>query len=124
MLQLNDYTSDYLKSLQDPEGFWLKRAQDLAWFEPPQTALSRQANGLYRWYAGGKLNTSYLALDHHVEQGRGEQAALIYESPVTGKSQTYSYRALRDQVAKFAGVLKGLGAAKRGYGSHLHAHDT
>ena len=66
----------------------------------------------YQWFEDGVLNTAYLALDYHVEQGRGEQTALIYDSPVTNTKQQFSYRALRDEVAQFAGVLKTLGVSK------------
>ncbi len=66
----------------------------------------------YRWFTGGELNTSFNALDRHVRDGRGEQAALIYDSPVTGTSRTYTYRELLDEVARFAGVLRGLGVGK------------
>ena len=67
---------------------------------------------LYRWFSGGKLNTCYNALDVHVEQGRGEQAALIYDSPVTDTQRTYSYTQLRDTVAKLAGAMQELGVDK------------
>ncbi|MBK1727346.1 propionyl-CoA synthetase [Halorhodospira neutriphila] len=103
------YRDLYRDSIRDPEGFWLEQAQRLAWHEPPAQALSRDERGHYRWFHGGKLNVSHLALDAHVEAGRGEQAALLYDSPVTGSRARYTYRELRDEVARAAGMLRELG---------------
>ncbi|WBA15859.1 propionyl-CoA synthetase [Salinivibrio proteolyticus] len=97
---------------RDPEGFWQAQAKQLDWFTFPQTILSKDDNGIERWFADGTMNTAYMALDAHVEQGRGEQTALIYDSPVTDKKTTYTYAALRDYVAKVAGMLAGLGVEK------------
>ena len=93
---------------QNPEQFWQEQAQQIAWFEKPHQILSQDDQDLYRWYKGGKLNTAYLALDYHIEQGRGEQTALIYDSAATNKIEKYSFLELRQQVAKFAGVLQNL----------------
>ncbi|MFZ5601832.1 MAG: AMP-binding protein, partial [Pseudomonadota bacterium] len=106
------YQAEYQASISNPAAFWAEKARDIAWFKPPQTILSQDANGMDRWFADGELNTAYLALDHHVAEGRGEQCALIYDSPVTGAKKTYSYRALRDEVARFAGVLRAQGVGK------------
>ena len=106
------YREEYLKSLQHTEEFWGEKAEHIHWFKRPEQVLSQDVNGFYRWFSGGKLNTCYLALDYHVEGGRGDQAALIYDSPVTDTIKTYTYRQLRDEVAVFAGVLKGLGVSK------------
>lgn len=97
---------------RDPEGFWQAQAKQLDWFTFPQTILSKDDNGIERWFADGTMNTAYMALDAHVEKGRGEQTALIYDSPVTNKKTTYTYAALRDYVAKVAGMLAGLGVEK------------
>ncbi|OOE32813.1 propionyl-CoA synthetase [Salinivibrio kushneri] len=97
---------------RDPEGFWQAQAKQLDWFTFPQTILSKDDNDIERWFADGTMNTAYMALDAHVEQGRGEQTALIYDSPVTDKKTTYTYAALRDYVAKVAGMLAGLGVEK------------
>jgi acetate--CoA ligase len=107
-----DYQNMYQQSLQSPETFWKKQAENLKWFTFPESILSYDKNGLSQWYKGGKLNTAYLALDHQVEQGRGEQVAIIYDSPVTNKKEKYTYRELLEKVAKFAGALKGLGVTK------------
>ncbi len=106
------YFSEYTKSIHTPELFWGEKAEALAWFKQPQQVLSKDNNGMERWFADGELNTAYLALDFHVANGRAEQTALIYDSPVTNTKQQYTYRQLRDEVASFAGVLKSQGVTK------------
>jgi acyl-coenzyme A synthetase/AMP-(fatty) acid ligase len=106
------YQQAYQKSIEKPEEFWLEQASKLGWFKAPEKALSTDENGLFRWFKGGKMNTAYLALDYHIENGRGEQIAIIYDSPVTNTVKKYTYNELRDEVAKFAGVLKNLGVEK------------
>ncbi len=102
----------YERSLQDPEAFWAEAAADLHWERKWQRVLDESHKPLYRWFAGGTLNTCFNALDRHVAQGRGAQAALIYDSPVTQTIRSYSYRELRDWVARFAGALAAQGIAK------------
>jgi propionyl-CoA synthetase len=99
-------------SVDDPESFWLDAAGAIDWTTAPTRALDDSAAPFYRWFPDGELNVCVNALDRHVEAGRGEQAALIYDSPVTGTVVTYSYRDLRDEVARFAGVLAGLGVGR------------
>jgi len=106
------YDESYRRSLADPEGFWLEAAAAISWTRPPTRALDDSAAPLYRWFPDGELNTAYNALDRHVEAGDGDRIALIYDSPVTGTSRTYSYRELRDEVAVFAGGLRSLGVGK------------
>jgi len=106
------YDDVYSRSLSDPEGFWGEAAQSIHWGKPWDRVLDDSNPPFYRWFAGGELNTCYNALDRHVESGRGEQAALIYDSPVTGVKRTYTYAELTDEVARFAGVLAGLGVTK------------
>lgn len=106
------YQSEYRESIENPEGFWAEKAADLPWYTQPQNILTTDENGIQRWFADGEMNTAYMALDHHVESGRGDQAAVIYDSPVTGVKRQLSYREMRDQVAKFAGVLKAQGVVK------------
>lgn len=108
----NPYFEDFAKSTNDPEAFWMKQAEQLDWFTLPEKALSTDEKGFYRWFKGGKINTSYLMLDHHVANGRGDQAALIYDSPVTDTVHTYTYRALLEEVSRFAGALQGIGLQK------------
>ena len=105
------YRTEYQKSVDNAAEFWADKASKLAWFKQPTQVLTEH-QGQYQWFADGELNTSYLALDYHVEQGRGEQTALFYDSPVTNSKRRYSYRELRDEVAKFAGVLKAQGVGK------------
>ena len=106
------YQAEYKKSIDTPEQFWGEKAEDLSWYKKPQNILSKDENGIDRWFADGELNTAYLALDYHVENGRGDNIAVIYDSPVTGQKRKISYSELRDQVAKFAGVLKAQGVEK------------
>jgi len=106
------YASLYRQSLEQPEAFWQEQARAIPWYTFPETILSKNEAGLYRWYADGVLNTSYLALDHHIEQGRGDQLALIYDSPVTGTAEQFTYRELRDAVSRFAGLLRKQGLEK------------
>ena len=106
------YKQEYQRSISDPEGFWQEKADAVAWFKAPTQILCKDENGVDRWFADGELNTAYLALDYHVEQGRGDQPALIYDSPVTGNKATYSYAQLTEAVATFAGVLAAQGVAK------------
>ncbi|SHF73306.1 propionyl-CoA synthetase [Modicisalibacter ilicicola DSM 19980] len=106
------YQSEYQQSIQHPETFWAEQARRVPWFKPPETILSYDEHGHARWYADGELNTCHVALDHHVESGRGDQPAVFWDSPVTGGRRTLSYRELRDQVATFAGALAGLGVEK------------
>ena len=101
----------YRRSLEDPEGFWAEAAAAIDWIRPWEQVLDRSNAPLYRWFQGATLNTCYNCLDRHVEQGHGEQAALIYDSPVTDTVRRYSYDELRDSVARFAGALCNLGVA-------------
>ncbi|WP_158889275.1 propionyl-CoA synthetase [Amycolatopsis anabasis] len=106
------YADTYQRSLDDSDGFWLAAAAAIDWSRPPARALDSANAPLYRWFPDGELNTSYNALDRHVAQGRGEQTALIWDSPVTGTVTRYSYAELRDEVARFAGALRSLGVGK------------
>ncbi|MFJ7751296.1 acetate--CoA ligase [Arthrobacter sp. NPDC097144] len=103
------YAQAYARSLEDPEAFWLEAASLVDWDSAPQRALDDSTAPLYRWFPDASLNTSYNALDRHVAAGRGESAALIYDSAMLGSSRTYSYNQLLAEVATFAGVLRGLG---------------
>ncbi|MGH3153356.1 MAG: AMP-binding protein, partial [Streptosporangiaceae bacterium] len=106
------YAEVFDRSLADPEGFWGEAAKDIDWDRAPTEVLDASNPPFYRWFPDGVLNTCFNAVDRHVRDGRGEQAALIYDSPVTGTKRTFSYRELRDEVARFAGVLRGLGVAQ------------
>lgn len=106
------YASEYRRSIDDPEGFWREQAQAIEWFDFPPTILDHDPNGAARWFRGGKLNSCWLALDRHVDNGRGDQTALIYDSPVTGTVRKYTFSELRDWVARVAGGLAELGVRK------------
>jgi propionyl-CoA synthetase len=106
---MGSYRDAYQTSLADPETFWLAAAREIDWTRAPTRALDASAAPLYRWFPDGELNTCHNALDRHVAAGHGERTALIYDSPVTGNQTRFSYRELRDEVARFAGVLAGLG---------------
>ena len=105
---MTDYKTAFTHSLANPEEYWAEQAGNVAWYKPPTTILEKDENGNDAWFPDGELNSSYLALDYHVEQGRGDQTALIYDSPVTDSTASYTYSELRDEVATFAGVLASL----------------
>ncbi len=107
-----EYDIEYKKSIALPVEYWQDQAKKIQWFEFPKTILSKNEEGLFRWYEDGSLNVSYLCLDYHIEKGRGEQTALIYDSPVTKTIRKYNFIELRDEVAKFAGGLQQLGITK------------
>ncbi|MDA8434644.1 MAG: propionyl-CoA synthetase [Actinomycetales bacterium] len=107
--QTGAYAAAYARSLEDPEGFWSEVARAIDWDTEPTTVLDRSDAPYYRWFAGGRLNTCWNAVDRHVEAGHGDRIALVHDSPVTGTVETYTYARLRDEVATFAGALRGLG---------------
>lgn len=106
------YQHSYARSISDPVAFWAEQADQLAWYHKPRQTLINNTDGSHCWFADGRLNSCYLALDYQIEQGRGEQTALIYDSPVTATQQRFSYRELRDEVARLAGLLRELGVRK------------
>ena len=106
------YQEEYKASIDNPEEFWADKATDLPWYVTPNNILTYDDKGIARWFADGEMNTCYMALDYHIEQGRGEQVALIYDSPVTGKNTQYSYKQLLKEVSNFAGVLTQYGVSK------------
>lgn len=106
------YAEVHRRSLTDPEGFWLEAARAIDWDRAPTRALSAERAPIYEWFADGRLNACWNALDRHVDGGRAEQVALIYDSPVTHTKQTFTYRELRDRVASLAGALAARGVAK------------
>ncbi len=103
------YAQDYRLSLTDPDRFWAQAATAISWFRKPTRVLDDTGPAFARWFVDGTVNTCFNALDRHVVAGRGEQAALIYDSPVTGSGRSYSYTELTELTAKFAGVLRALG---------------
>ncbi len=107
-----NYQEEYRQSIENPESYWAAAAEDCYWYKPYDTVLDDSAKPFYRWFKGGVTNTCFNALDFHINSGRGEQTALIYDSPVTDTIQKYTYNELKDEVAAFAGVLAGNGAKK------------
>ncbi len=108
----NLYDEVYKESIENPEGFWGKQAEDIHWYKKWDKVLDDSNKPMYRWFVGGEMNTCYNALDYHVDRGRGDRVALIYDSPVTDTIKKYTYSELRDEVAKFAGVLANQGVQK------------
>ncbi|BBY31613.1 propionyl-CoA synthetase [Mycolicibacterium sediminis] len=106
------YGEVFAASISDPAAFWADAAREVTWTRAPERILDDSNPPFYRWFPDAELNTCANALDRHVDGGRGDQAALIYDSPVTGTTRTYTYRELLDQTARFAGVLRGLGVTK------------
>ncbi|HRP34833.1 MAG TPA: propionyl-CoA synthetase [Gammaproteobacteria bacterium] len=106
------YDQIYQHSIREPETFWAEAARAIAWDKPWSQVLDADKAPLYRWFKGGSLNSCHNALDRHVDAGRGDQVALIYDSPVTGTKAQFSYRELRDRVARLAGGLASLGVQK------------
>ncbi|KRE60662.1 propionyl-CoA synthetase [Nostocoides sp. Soil756] len=106
------YAATYQRSLSDPTAFWGEAARAVEWSTPPTTVLDDANPPFYRWFRGGRLNTCFNALDRHVRDGRGEQTALVYDSPVTGTRAAFTYAELLEKVAVFAGALASLGVEK------------
>lgn len=109
---MEKYRELYRESIKNKEAFWTKQARQLHWFKEPANILSQTEKGFYRWFADGEINACYLCLDYQVENGRADQVALIYDSPVTHTIKKYSYRELLDLVSCFAGGLLTVGISK------------
>jgi len=107
-----NFNEQYERSLRDPSGFWAEAATAIDWHRPADTVRQVNADGSASWFVGAQLNTCWNAVDRHVLQGRGKQAALIYDSPLTGTKKTITYSDLRNEVAKLAGVLRGMGVGR------------
>ncbi|SFC27517.1 propionyl-CoA synthetase [Flexibacter flexilis DSM 6793] len=109
---MKNYQQEFDASVNDREVFWKEKAANIDWYKFPEKIVSKDPKDFWRWYEGGSLNTAYLCLDYHVANGRAEQTALIYDSPVTKTQKKFTYRELQTQVAKFAGALRDLGVEK------------
>ena len=107
-----EYLKEHHKSLADPSEYWLEKARDVHWYKAPQEGVDTRQSPLNRWFADGEINACYNALDIHVESGRGEQLALIHDSPITDSLTTLTYAELLTKVALFAGALKEEGVNK------------
>ena len=106
------YSESFQASINDPRTFWADAADAVTWTRPPQRILDDSRPPFYRWFPDAELNTCFNALDRHVADGRGDQPALIYDSPVTDTKRVYSYTELLDQTARFAGALRTLGVGR------------
>jgi len=106
------YEEIFQRSVTNPEAFWGEAAENISWHKKWDRVLDDSKKPFYRWFTGGEMNTCYNAVDRHVEAGRGDQTAIIYDSPVTKQVQKITYRELLDQVSRFAGALKDLGVVK------------
>ena len=111
---MSELETIYRRSIDDPEGFWGEVAGEIDWFSPWDKVLDdSRAPHFYRWFTGATCNTCYNAVDRHADGGRGDQAAIIYDSPITGGTKrTITYAELKDEVARTAGVLHAQGVEK------------
>ncbi|KNB60184.1 AMP-binding protein [Chryseobacterium sp. Hurlbut01] len=106
-------TEDLFKqSIEDKENFWKEQAQEISWFEFPKTITSKDENQYNQWFPDGKLNMCYLCIDKHIEDGFGNQVAIIYDSPVTNQKKTYTFNEAKEEISKLAGGLISLGLTK------------
>ena len=96
----------YDSSIKNPEKFWKEVSEDIFWFKKPTRILNKSKPPFYKWFEDGITNTCYNALDVHIENGRGDKTALIYDSPITGNKNKFTYKELREKVSKFAGALQ------------------
>ena len=107
-----NYSDFYKKSIETPEIFWAEQAANIEWFKQPSTILSENKYGYPQWFEDGELNTCYLAVDKHINDGYGENIAIIYDSPVTQTVKKYTFNEVKSEVAKLAGGLQSLGLKK------------
>ena len=118
-----DMENAFKRSLNDPAGFWGEAAEAVHWHKKWKSVLDKSRQPFYRWFAGGEVNTCYNALDLHIEEGRGDLPALIYDSAVTNSITTFTYRELRRQGSCLCGSTGALGCRQRRSRDHLHADD-
>jgi len=110
----------YASSIKDPEAFWTHQAEQLHWHKKPSRALQRSTKKLksgvehphWTWFPDGEISTSYNCVDRHVEKGNGDVPAIVWDSPVTGSKETYTYKQLLEEVETLAGVLREEGVKK------------
>ena len=108
----SDFKEIYQNSIRNPEEFWQKVSDDIFWYKKPKQILNKDNPPFYKWFSDGTTNTCYNALDIHIEQGREDKIALIYDSPITGNKKQFTYKDLKGKVSKFAGALKNQGVKK------------
>ncbi len=108
----SDFKQIYEASIKKPEEFWQNVSEDVFWFKKPTKILNKDKPPFYKWFCDGVTNTCYNALDIHIDQGRGERIALIYDSPITGNKKKFTYNDLKGKVSRFAGALNKQGVKK------------
>ena len=106
------YSEIYSQSIKNPEEFWENVSNDIFWYKKPKKILNKSNAPFFKWFEDGVTNTCYNALDHHIDQGKGEKIALIYDSPITNKKAKFTFNQLREKVSKFAGALDNQGVNK------------
>jgi len=109
---MTTYEAEFRRSIENPEEFWGEAAKNITWYKECDKVLDSSNPPFYRWFVGGKMNTCYNAVDRHVENGRGDQTAIIYDSPVTNTVKHITYKELQEKVSTFAGGLASLGVTK------------
>ncbi|KIN61975.1 Propionate--CoA ligase [Sulfitobacter noctilucicola] len=109
---MTTYRETYERWQRDPEAYWMEQSKAIDWETPPSKALFEHGDGLFEWYSDGMVNGCYNAVDRHVENGRGNQLAIIHDSPITGKIEKITYNELKDRVAYLAGALLARGVGK------------
>ncbi len=100
------FSKIYEKSIKNPEEFWQEASNDIFWFKKPTKILNKSNPPFYKWFEDGVTNTCYNALDLHIDSGKGEKLAIIYDSPITGTKKNITYNELKEKVSLFAGALK------------------
>ncbi len=108
----NKFNKIYQESIQNPEKFWQNVSEDIFWFKKPKKILNKSKPPFYKWFEDGVTNTCYNAIDTHIDQGKGDKIALIYDSPITNKKAKFTYKELREKISKFAGALDNQGIKK------------
>ena len=108
---MSTYRDLYAAAQADTEGFWMAAASGIDWYKAPTQALDSSKPPFHRWFSDGEMNTCFNAVDRHVAAGRGDQRAVIYDSPITGKASTLTYAELQKATARFAGMLQRLGVS-------------
>ena len=107
-----NYNEFYSRSINEPERFWAEQAEAIEWYNKPEIILSKDQNDYPLWFEDGQLNVCYLALDKHIQDGFGDQIALIYDSPVTQNVKKYTFNEVKSEVARLAGGMISLGLKK------------
>src|SRR5690554_7836659 len=109
---MQKYQQEYSRFLNNPQQFWQEQAEAIHWFKKPTTIFEQDEHGQDRWFVDSELNTCYLAVDSHVDNGRGDAIGLIYDSPVTGTKQQFSFAQMQQEISKLAGYMQSKGLQK------------